>query len=153
MTLSEEEERQHGKERLREWLAIPRDERVPRTKNELAEELNITRQTLHKWESELDQDVDFNAWLKSHSKDAHEGLIAGCKRGNPQALRLYYQLRGLLTDKGDSAELPEFSANDYFRLEFGADEKIRRVLAETGGGKGVQEESPILPDEVREDSA
>lgn len=69
-----------------------------KTKKQICEELKISRSTFYRW---FDNDEFLAAYKKMVSKyadrelsDVWQALIFRCKCGNPQALRLYYELRG-----------------------------------------------------------
>ncbi len=90
--------------------------------------------------------------LKSWKGDVNKGLLDSCKRGNPMALKLYFEMTDQLKKKDEGIEL---SADEYFEVlrqgEIRAQAYFDSIRKSSGDGS-VQGDSPILPGEVCVDS-
>lgn len=86
--------------RYQEILADPGEKR---TQEEIAGELGVKRQTLWNWRQLEGFWAELHRLVKDRTNQAiarvWDALMRQCKRGDVQAMRLYFQLRGELTEQ------------------------------------------------------
>lgn len=75
-----------------------------KTKQEIADELGITRKTLHNWDTQDDNFINYKNYLASDFMDSHMAfvyskLIQSIDKGSVRGIELYMKRIGDLTDK------------------------------------------------------
>lgn len=77
------------------WSSTPRLYRDPKTIEALAEEMGVSRQTLHAWKNEANFAEDVHralmAWSKDLTPDVVGAIYHTARAGNPQAQKLWLQ--------------------------------------------------------------
>ena len=107
------------------WKALPEEERIPKTYREMAEQLGMTPRGLRNWDKELDNgDYDSTKWLTERTPQADAALLAAMKRGNAQALKIYYQLIGKYEEKPEGG-IGGLSPDEITRRNFEAERRYR----------------------------
>src|SRR5438270_12116622 len=83
-----------------EWLALPIQERVPKTELALAKELGVERTTLYNWRKmpELHEEVYrlCRSLMGRHFPEVFACLEKEAKSGSLAHLRLYFEVMGLI---------------------------------------------------------
>lgn len=69
---------------------------------------------------------DSKSYLSNFSKEMDDALVASCKKGSPQALTLYYKVRGLLVEKTEVREVNVVTADEHYAIAEAAKKKILR---------------------------
>jgi len=114
------------KQRFLKWLCTPVKERKPQTLIDLAEELQITRRTLHTWKSD---DKEFmEAWEKLYLRTI----------GNPERKQTIMDtLYRTATDPDDPKHVQ--AAKQYFEIE-GSVKPAKMELQVTGSAQQLTDE-------------
>ena len=92
------------------WLGLPENSRVPKTQEELAKQLGVTKVTLSNWKKSPEvQEIARNA-LKlmalGNNLEIWNKTIQKAKEGNIMAQRLYFELTGQLRAKEPGKGVP-----------------------------------------------
>uniref|UniRef100_A0A6M3KT31 Uncharacterized protein n=1 Tax=viral metagenome TaxID=1070528 RepID=A0A6M3KT31_9ZZZZ len=126
------------------WKNTPPDTRVPKAKITWAAEHNIHETTLTKWDRDdrkVKEGEKYNSegHLLTQLQAVDADLILACRKGNAQALKIFFQRTGLLVEK--PVEVNIFNANDYIEGSRGILEKLRADFRKYAGACPVCGES------------
>jgi len=119
------------------WLELPFDTKWPKSKNAWAEQHGVNVSTLNKWEKEgsslkeVKEEYDSEKSLLEKLREVDGDLVLSCKKGNAQALKIFFQRVGLLVEKPQ--EINIFNANDYITGSGDILGKLRADFRKYGG--------------------
>ena len=110
--------------------------RFPKAKITWAEQHGIHETTLTKWDRDdrkVKEGEKYNSegHLLTQLQAVDADLILACRKGNAQALKIFFQRTGLLVEKPQ--EIHIFNANDYIEGSRGILEKLRADFIKYGG--------------------
>lgn len=128
------------------WLGTPPEDRLPKTQRELAEQLGVHEAQLSIWKKEL----SLQSAPPSEVVALRNHIIAEAKTsGNAQMARLAWDIMN-----PDKKEVRGFQLNaeDYFRIEREAEERIRGASEQNYRVAVLSERPEILSNQLRSDS-
>ncbi len=94
------------------------------------------------------QDYDSDRFLKSRTREADQSLMRACRKGNPTALKIFYELNNRLVEKQEQKITHKLEGDDYFRLRNEAKTSVQPVQrngdGEFSGDREVLSEHTLL---------
>jgi len=128
-------------EQLAQWLALPEDEREPKTLVDWSKQHGVTDVTAWNWKKQITVKPELSEVELFKMRLYKEATKVGAPA---KTMELWAKLNGLFEDKTERKEF-EFKPSDYIKNR----EKARRELEEEGfGSREVQSIPSLLPDEV-----
>ncbi len=82
------------------------DKKSRKTKEQIAEELGITRMTLYRWETQDDNFIAYRnqlaqTYLSSRQSEVFEVLMRSIRNGSMRGVELFFKAQGLLKDQSE----------------------------------------------------
>ena len=115
------------------WLALPIDERVPKTQKELAKSLDTTEQTIINIKNRLKQAKDDATGDEFANYMVELKRLIFSRKGTSNDRKLYAQIKGWLVEKSKIEHEFELDATSYNRIAKEVTERLREGYKQWGG--------------------
>lgn len=130
------------------WYDLPLAEKDPIDIKGFAGFHKVSLVTLYKWQKAIEKergvsdDDEIQVFMERLYK------LATDQKASAKHMELFAKLKGLLIDKQEIKHKFELSADDHYRIDREADRRIQELNRGADGIQGLQEESPILLEQV-----